>query len=201
MTVIRLPTRALLAIAWAVIGVLGGHVLTYALLFPDHHEHEEVLAESGHTWLALVPPLILVAASVAVVLGLLAGTGHARARGVRFAALAAIQVVLFGGMEIAERVTSGMTIDALPHVLVEHQLAAILVVGTLLQLVTAWLGSVVSRAVADVARRLARVRHMARRASHRPLPVIELLPSLRAVRAHRSRAPPGLALAIPVGRA
>lgn len=186
----RLPTRAILAVAWALIGVLGGHTVTYGLLFPDLHIQEEVLAESGHAWLALMPPAVFVAIAVAIVLGLVTSSGRGDSRGVRFAALAAIQVSLFGGMELAERFASGMTLDTLPHTLIDHKLALILVVGTLLQLVTAWLGSALSRAVAAVGHRLRAASPRRRRAIPHLLPAIVPLPAARPVRAHGSRGPP-----------
>ena len=177
--------------AWALVGVLGGHVLTYAILFPDQHVHDRILAESGHGWTELLGPAVLTATAVAVVLGLLGGTGRAHRRGVRFTTLALIQVGLFGGMELAERIaSSGLTIDTLPHQLSAHGLAAILFVGNLIQLVTAWLGSAVSRAIAAVAERLRPAPPRRRLAHPHLVPVSVSLPAARPVRAHGSRGPP-----------
>jgi hypothetical protein len=184
------PTRAALAVAWALIGVLGGHTVTYGLLFPDLHIQEEILAESGHAWLAIMPPAIVVALAVAIVLGLLTSSGRGGSRGVRFAALAAIQVSLFGSMELAERFASGMTLDTLAHQLIDHRLALILLVGALLQLVTAWLGSALSRAVAAVGRRMRAVSPRRRGAIPQLLPASVPVPAARPVRAHGSRGPP-----------
>jgi hypothetical protein len=188
-----LPTR-LLAMAWALVGVLGGHLLTYAILFPDAHVHDRILAESGHGWTALLGPAVVTAAAIAVALGLLGGLGRGRARGVRFATLLVLQAGLFGGIEVAERIaSSGLTLESLPHHLIDHGLAAILIVGTLIQVVTAWLGSAVSRVVAVVGRRLRTASPRRRLAHPRLAPVTLRVPAAQAVRAHGSRGPPPLA--------
>ncbi|MFN8620405.1 MAG: hypothetical protein U0869_06630 [Chloroflexota bacterium] len=190
----------LIALAWAIVGVLGGHVATYAILFPDQHVHDQVLAESGHAWMELLWPAVLTGTLVAVALGLLGGAGRGGSRGIRFTTLALLQVAIFGGLEIAERVaSSGLTVESLPHQLIAHGLAAILLLGSLIQVVTAWLGSALSRVVAAVAERL-RPAPPRRRLAHRHLlPAVVRLPAARPVRAHGSRGPPlrGLVPLIP----
>src|SRR5688500_3317659 len=98
---------------WAVGGILAGHALTYALLFPDAHVHDAVLAGSGHGWLAWLWPTALVALLVAVVLGLLSRTSAAGARGIRFVALATVQIGLFVTLELSERMATGVADRAL----------------------------------------------------------------------------------------
>jgi hypothetical protein len=190
-TIARRSSRGVLALAWALVGVLGGHLLTYLILFPDLHVHDAVLAESGHGWTSLLGPAVLTSVGVALALGLLAPTGRGGSRGVRFLTLATLQVVLFAGLELGERIaSSGLTLESLPHQLVDHGLAAILLLGGLIQVVTAWLGSAVSRLVAVVATRL-RSAPPRRRRWHRSLtPPVVRPPMGRRVRAHGSRGPP-----------
>jgi hypothetical protein len=183
----------LLALAWALVGVLGGHLLTYAILFPDAHVHDQVLADSGHGWTVLLGPAALTAVAVAVALGLVRGTGHGHRRGVRFTTLLLLQVGLFAGMELAERVaSSGLSVASIRHHLFDHGLAAILGLGVGIQVLTAWLGSAVSRVVAAVAERL-RAAPPRRRVAHPHIvPANATLPAARPVRAHGSRGPPSL---------
>lgn len=183
----------LVAVAWALLGVLGGHLLTYAILYPDAHVHDAVLAESGHGWTALLGPAALTAVTVALTLGLLGGVRRDHSRGVRFTTLLLLQVGLFTGMELAERVaSSGLTVDTLWHHLSGHGLAAILVLGSAIQALTAWLGSRVSRMVAAVVERLRPTAPRRRLAHPRLVPVFVSLPGARPVRAHGSRGPPSL---------
>jgi hypothetical protein len=190
----RRSVGGIMAIAWALVGVLGGHLATYALLFPDAHVHDQVLAESGHGWTALLGPAALTAVAVALALGLVGGAGRGRSRGVRFTTLVLLQVALFAGLELAERVaSSGLTVDTLWHHLTAHGLAAILLLGTLIQVATAWLGSAVSRIVAAVAERLRGAPPRRRHAQARPALAEATLPAARPVRAHGSRGPPLLA--------
>ena len=50
----------LVVFGWAVVGLLIGHVASYDLVYPDGHVHAEVLAGSGHQWLWLLEPSVLV---------------------------------------------------------------------------------------------------------------------------------------------
>lgn len=191
----RRSRSALIAVAWALLGVLGGHLLTYALLYPDAHVHDAVLAESGHGWTALLGPATLTALVIALGLGLLGGVRRDHARGVRFTTLLLLQVGLFAGMELVERVaSSGLTLDTLRHHLADHGLLAILLLGGAIQVVTAWLGSRVSRLVAAVAERLRPAPPRRRLAHPRLVPVSVSRPAARQVRAHGSRGPPALVM-------
>jgi hypothetical protein len=186
-------TGGLMTLAWALVGVLGGHLLTYAILYPDAHVHDQILADTGHGWTTLLGPAALTAVAVAVALGLVRGAGHGHRRGVRFTTLLLLQVGLFAGMELAERVaSSGLTVETLWHHLADHGLAAILLLGTLIQVATAWLGSAVSRIVAAVAERLRPAPPRRRLAHPHLVPVNATLPAARPVRAHGSRGPPFL---------
>jgi hypothetical protein len=186
-----------MAMALALLGVLGGHLATYALLFPDAHVHDRVLAGSGHGWTALMGPAVLTAVAIALGLGVLSGLGRGRARSVRFTTLLVLQVGIFAGLEIAERAaSSGLTLASLQHHLVDHGLASILVVGTLIQVVTAWFGSTVSRVVAAVARLRPTTPPRRRLAQRRLTPAIGAPPLARPARSHATRAPPRL-VAVP----
>jgi hypothetical protein len=156
-----------LTLAWAFIGVLGGHELTYAVLFPDAHGHDRVLAGSGHGWTSLLGPALLTSIAIVTALCLMSVTSRGRMRHVRFTVLLVLQVGTFTGIEIGERVAaSGLTVDTLWHHLIDHGLASILLVGAIIQVVTAWFGSAMSRVVAAVADRARRAR--ARRRGAQP---------------------------------
>jgi hypothetical protein len=181
----------LLALGWAVAGVLGGHVLTYALLYPDHGVHDLVLAQSGHSWTTMLGPAVLVTVVVATGLAFLRRDATP-ARGVRLAFLATVQLGLFLMLEMGERIGAGMTLHTFGRHLVDHGLAQILVVGALIQLVTAWFGSALSRLVAVAAREPGspqRPRSFAR--SGALVPVVACPRARAPLRAHGSRAPPG----------
>jgi hypothetical protein len=179
----------LMALCWAIVGMLGGHVLTYALLFPGAHVHAAVLAESGHGWTSLLGPTILTTAVMAAGLGLLRRR-RTPPRGVRFALLATLQVSLFVALELGERLGSGLTLDTLGHQLVDHGLGHILLVGGLVQLVAAWLGSALSRLVADGACEPGRAEPRTLGPHRRVAPVEALVRVGSPVLAHGSRGPP-----------
>ena len=188
---------SVLAAGWAAAGLLGGHLLTYRILFPDAHRHDAVLAESGHAWTALLAPALLIGLVVAIAAGLL-GRGRAgERRVVRFGLLALLQVALFLTLEIGERVAAGMTLRTVPHELAAHHLGAILAVGVAIQLLAAWLGSALSRAVARVAERLGRPAPYGRL---RPLPLslpASPIPPSPALVAGGIRGPPTLRVTLP----
>ena len=191
--------NAALAVSWALVGVLGGHLATYALLYPEAHLHDAVHVHSGHAWMSMLLPAVGTAIAVALLLGLLGGTGRASSRGVRFTTLALLQVAVFSALEIAERLGDGVPLAHLHHELLQHDLGPVLLSGALIQLVTAWLGSAVSRLVADLGGRI-RAAAPRRRLSHpRLVPLAAVRPVARTARAHRSRGPPRLLVnAIPI---
>ncbi len=179
-------------VAWAVLGVLVGHAVTYGLLFPDAHVRQEVLADTGHAWVGLAWPVAIVAVLVALANTILAAHGG-RGRGVRFATLAAIQVGAFLAMELSERFTGGFSVAFLDHQIRSHALFQILLVGSLIQVACAWLGSAVSRLVASIAE-TDRPTRIHRRPEARLRPPTSWMPLARTVRDNASRAPPRLAL-------
>lgn len=173
-------------IAWSLVGLIGGHQLTYLVLYRDP---ATVLDATGHGWLWAAPILVFSAALTAMVLGLL-GTGPVRSLRWRFAFLALIQGSTFATVEIAERSTSGM---GLGHVLAEAWL--VLVVGIAIQAAIAAVLAVASRVVERVAAALRRRASNARRPDRqlgRPTAAF-VLPATYAGTGQSPRAPPVLA--------
>ena len=128
---------------------------------------------------------------MAVALGLTTATGRGRVRGIRFTTLLLVQAGLFAGIEIAERMaSSGLSIASLQHHLVDHGLGAILMVGLLVQVVTAWFGSAASALVAAIADRLRKAPPRRRIAISFPLALAGRAPVGRRVTAHGTRGPP-----------
>jgi hypothetical protein len=179
----------LVIFGWAVVGLLIGHVAAYDLVYPDGHVHAEVLAASGHQWLWLLEPSVILGLLVAVIAGFV-GSRDRRPREVRFRVLASIQVTAFLGIELLERLGHGAALTDITHELTDHGLWLVLLIGIGAQLLTAWLGSAASRAVAVAARSQPTPRtpvpsrpgilpSIARRLSRAPV-----------MRAHGSRAPP-----------
>jgi hypothetical protein len=183
-------------VAWAVLGVLIGHAITYGLLFPDTHVRQEVLAHTGHAWVELAWPAAIVAVLAALANTILVAHGR-RGRGVRFATLAAIQIGAFLAMELSERFAGGFSVSLLDHQIRSHALFQILLVGSLIQLACAWLGSAVSRLVASMAQ-AGRPTRIHRRPAAWLRPPTSWVRLARTVRDNASRAPPRLALIIPI---
>lgn len=187
----RLPgTRGLVmtAVGWAVIGLLLGHVAAYDLVFPDAHSHAAALAESGHAWLGLLEPSLLLAAGLVVVGSWLAArTGRPRA--VRFRRLAAVQVAVFVVVELGERALAGYSPLDLWHALVDHGLWLILAVGIVGQVITAWFGAAASRRLAAATRTSPSRPPRSRRVPRIAIPV-ETAVVRRPFRVRRSRGPP-----------
>jgi len=179
----------LVIFGWAVVGLLIGHVASYDLVYPDAHVHAQVLEASGHQWLWLLEPSIILGLLVAVLAGFV-GSRSSRRRDVRFRVLAAIQISAFLAIEVTERLGNGIHPDEMLHQVTDHGLWLVLVIGIGAQLLTAWLGSAASRWVAEVAQatttppathplRPGILSGIARRAATTPI-----------VRAHGSRGPP-----------
>ena len=103
------PAAPMLVIfGWAVVGLLIGHVAAYDLVYPDGHVHAQVLEASGHQWLWLLEPSLVLGVLIAVLAGLPGLPRAAIAREVRFRLLAVIQVSAFLGIELLERLGHGM---------------------------------------------------------------------------------------------
>jgi hypothetical protein len=134
------------------LGLVGAHLLGYALIEPGSAARSAFLAETGHGYLSRLT-------EVAVAAGILAGLSSAllailRSRtgggGLSLPEMAfrlmGLQVAGFLVLELLERTLSGAPVDGL---------AAVLAVGTPLQVILAWAGatliSLLERAVEAVA--------------------------------------------------
>jgi hypothetical protein len=175
---------------WAIVGVLIGHVAAYDLVYPDGHVHAAVLAATGHEWLWLLEPSIVLGFLLAIVAGFVGSRRSHHPREVRFRVLASLQIATFLGIELMERLGHGYTAADLIHELVGHGLWLVIVIGIGAQLLTAWLGSAASRSIAGAAQvptaprtRLPSRPHILASIAGRPV-------LARTVRAHGSRAPP-----------
>ncbi len=62
-------TPMLVVFCWAVVGLLIGHVASYDLVYPDGHVHAQVLEASGHQWLWLLEPSVMLGLLIASVAG------------------------------------------------------------------------------------------------------------------------------------
>lgn len=185
-------------VGWAVIGMLVGHVAAYDLVFPDAHAHAAALGDSGHAWMGMLQPTLLVALGLVVLGGWLAARSDGP-REVRFRRLLALQVAAFVAVELAERALAGYTPLDLWHALADHGLWLILVVGIVAQGITAWLGSLAGRSLAAATMSMPAATQ--RRAHRPPLVAIRLRPLAagRHPRPRQSRAPPA-SVAIPASR-
>jgi hypothetical protein len=182
------------AVAWAIAGVLVAHVLAYRVVFPDAHAHAQALEASGHAWLSLLGPLLVTSVATAVAIGWLDGRRWG-GRGPRFVTLLVIQVAGFVAIELAERLLAGSDAAALWHDLLHHGLAQVLLVGIVAQAVTAWLGSRTGAAVASLA--AARPRRPRRRVrADFVTSTPGRRPTFGRVRVHGPRAPPPSSLAV-----
>lgn len=185
----RRPTHVLLA--WAVLGLLGGHHATYLAIYRDPALIEQMLDVTGHGWLSIAPLLALSALLTALVLGV-RGSAPVRSFRWRFLALAAIQVVTFTLVEVGERQVVGG--DLLAAMADGGWL--VLGVGAAIQVGVAFLLAAASRVAERLAAALARRRTRAPRREVRSTPrprTIRVPRSVVAGRGWAPRAPPVLA--------
>jgi hypothetical protein len=147
---------ALLGVAGAALAV--GHWLTYAIGLPDPHTRERLLAHTGHGYLGPFGQIAAIAAVVTLAILFLerltrGETGSSIPTfGRTFRSLAGFQAGAFTILEVAERLSSGASVEHLLH-------TPILPVGIGLQIALAALGAAlvrwILRAAADVAERSA----------------------------------------------
>ncbi len=184
------PATVLVTAGWAAIGMLVGHVAAYDLVYPDAHVHAAALDESGHAWLALVGPSMVLAVTVALVAAW-ASRAPTASRPARFRTLASLQIGAFVGVELLERLAMGLSPADIGHALIDHGLWLVLATGVLVQLVTAWLGSAASRAVVGL-RPAATRRRPPQRGTRPPILSLREARPFRTSgrRAHAPRAPP-----------
>ena len=144
----------------ALAGAALAHVLDYLVVVPDSSRRAAVLAETGHAWDHLVA-LGCSAATVAIAGSLCLGIRRSLWPGqaspepdgllsdVRVVAL--LQMALFGGMEIIERVLSHASLAGLV-------LGRPFLVGLALQVLVAWVVVAVLRTSEAAGRRLFAIR-------------------------------------------
>jgi hypothetical protein len=165
--------RDLPTFAFAFVGLIVGHLLSYLIAIPDPARRAAVLAHSGHAYLHL-------AGDVAVILGFAAAvTVGLRAVAVRDTTdrssaarlawrLGALQAGAFVAMELGERLVSG---GGFREFFADHLLG----VGIVVQLVMASVGALLVRSIGHVAVRIADA--LARPARRRPACTLWVRPS------------------------
>lgn len=144
---------ALLGTAFA--GLLLGHYLDYFIAIPDRHRRHAVLAASGHGYLRSAIVFVLAAAAVSVVAALVLGFRRARDKDSSphdFRAIAsrlcAVQVGAFIALEMGERLLSGGSFI---------EVASLLLVGTVAQVLISLLGSVILAMLAKAGEIISRI--------------------------------------------
>jgi hypothetical protein len=186
--------RSIVTVGWAVVGLLFGHVLAYVAAYPDAHVHRDALSASGHGWLWLAGPTVVMALAIAIGAGVIGGrTGSSR--GISYRRLGSIQVAAFVAIELGERLASGWPVDQLSHDLLGHGVLLVLVIGVAIQLVTARLGAAASRLIAEAAASSEPVLT----SPPRPALVgatVARLPAATTVNVHPARGPPGTAVIV-----
>jgi hypothetical protein len=131
--------RGLPTFGLAMAGLVLGHVLAYLIAVPDPHQRSFVLQRTGHEYLPTMAEaaLILALAGMAAVL-IRAFAPGPRGGPERFSRLAGrlglVQVLVFGGLEVVERIIAGAPLG---HLASDH----ILVIGMAVQVVVALAGA------------------------------------------------------------
>jgi hypothetical protein len=179
-------------LAWSAIGLLAGHQAAYFVVYRDPAVVAHVLEDTGHGWLWFAPFLAAAAAAIALVVGF-RGSEPIRSFHWRFAALAFVQVGSYVLLEATERAAHGHgSADVMTTL--DGGGWLVLIVGIGLQLLTAFLVALASRAV----ERIAAAARRRRAGPRRPVPVAgrrwaapdALLRRLLLARAFGPRAPP-----------
>lgn len=181
----------------ALSGLVGGHLVGYALLAPGEAARDQLLSTSGHGYLTRLTAIAVGSAILAglgsVALGLLRQRDVAGgASGVRPVAirLIGLQVAGFLCLEVLERALAGAPLGGLP---------AVLAIGLPVQAVVAWVGAAllafIERAAEVVAGALRPPLPLAKDRYRRPVPPKDRRPAgLLPRRLRAIRAPPALLL-------
>jgi hypothetical protein len=151
----RRHLRDLPAFAFAFVGLIVGHLLSYLIAIPNPTQRALVLAQSGHSYLHLAGDVAVVLAfAAAVTVGLRAMAERdatARSSTARLAfRLGAFQAGAFIAMELGERLVSGTGFGEL---FADHLFG----IGIVVQLVIASVGALLLRWLGRVAVRIAAV--------------------------------------------
>ncbi len=131
--------RRLILLGAVTAGVVGGHSLSYLIAVPHGGDRHELLAHTGHGYLAeavlLALAVGLIAALATAVLGYRRGRGRGSRRmafGPAAVRLALLQTGSFAVLEVVERILAGAGLAGL---------ASLLVLGALVQVLVATLGA------------------------------------------------------------
>jgi hypothetical protein len=149
----RRHLRDLPAFAFAFVGLIVGHLLSYLIAIPDPTQRALVLAQSGHSYLHLAGDLAMILGSAAIVtVGLRAVAGR-DARDLPSTAhlawrLGALQAGAFIAMELGERLASG---SGFGELFADHLFG----IGIVVQLAIAAVGALLLRWIGRVAVRIA----------------------------------------------
>ena len=183
--------RRLLTLGIAGGGVLLAHWLTYLVDAPDPVARGAALAATGHGYLGAAGELasaLLAISIVAVFLGALvdrSGRSSASLEGYRFAPsarrwlaarLALLQIGVFAGMEVVERLVADAPLSDLAR-------GWILPVGIVVNLIVALIGAALLRWIVDAAERVADAVPASRPATAFPRATLGVLPTSTFVRA------------------
>ena len=180
-------------ISWSIVGLLVGHQLAYAFVFRDPHVLAHALADTGHTWLALLPILGGVALAISLVRTINTRDESSSFRH-RAAALIVVQLVAYVAIEIVERLAHGALPSDLLAEITSLQGALLFFVGLLLQVATALGVVLLSRGIARAAQYLLRAaRPTESHRTERLLPASDPRRIVRALSLQPVRGPPLLA--------
>jgi hypothetical protein len=137
---------------FAAAGLVLGHTLSYALVFPDPHHRDVVLQRTGHEYLPLLAQVALLiafaGAATVVMQGLLKTRRPSERPRSLYTWLALIQVCAFVTQELLERSVTGAPLGDLLH-------APILLAGVPVQLAVAFAGAALLRWLTRSAERFA----------------------------------------------
>jgi hypothetical protein len=181
--------RDLPTFAFAFVGLIVGHLLSYLIAIPDPARRTVVLADSGHGYMHVAGDVAVVlgfAAAVTVGLRAVAGRGVTdRSSTARMAwRLGALQAGAFSAMELGERLVSG---GDLGELFADHLFSIGIVVQLVIAAVGALLHWLIGRVAVGIADALARPPRrpagtlwLRRTSSRRPRPALARSISARA---------------------
>jgi hypothetical protein len=180
-------------ISSSIVGLLVGHQLAYAFVFRDPRVLAHALADTGHTWLALLPIFGGLALAISLVQTINTRDDSSSFRH-RAAALIVVQLVAYVAIEIVERLAHGALPSDLFAEIASRQGALLFFVGLLMQVATALGVVLLSRGIASAARYLLRAARLAVcQRVERLLPASDPRRSVRALLLQPVRGPPLLA--------
>lgn len=145
--------------AWALLGLLLGHVMAYAATFRDPQVLVHVLEDTGHNWLALLPVFVALAVAVLVITSSRGATGAGSLRR-RYLTIAALQVSAYITVEVIERLAHGSSAGEVWSALTSGYGPTLLAFGVAAQLLVAAAATLLSRVVERAVARLRAARSL-----------------------------------------